>query len=435
MNILYLHCHDAGRILSPYGFDAPAPHLEALCRTATLFRQAHCAGPTCSPSRAALLTGLPAHQTGMFGLVHRGFRLGDARQHLAYRLRSLGYTTMLAGVQHELTTAQIAEAYDHCFPAAAGHAPGVSDLEIAARAAEFLRRPHSAPFFLSCGFFFPHRDFPDADPMIDPAALVLPPGLTDEPRVRRDYARYGTAVRIMDQAAGVVLRALDETGLAHDTLVIFTTDHGIAFPGMKCYLTDAGTGVALLIRPPDFARVRRETSALVSHLDVAPTIFDYLGLEAPAEWSGRSLRALIEGRTDRHHEAVYSEINYHCAYEPARCVRTERYTLICYFTEDGYPRPSNTDDSPAKAVWLESGALQSSRASVQLYDRAADAHERNNVADKEDYAAVRRDLEARLAAWMRATDDPLLRGPMPRPAGACVNTAASLSAAAGPFER
>ncbi len=99
-NILYLHSHDTGRYIQPYGYAVPTPNLQRLAEGGMLFRQAFCASPTCSPSRASLLTGMVPHSNGMRGLAHFGFTLDDPTQHLLYTLRQAGYQTVLAGEQH-----------------------------------------------------------------------------------------------------------------------------------------------------------------------------------------------------------------------------------------------------------------------------------------------------------------------------------------------
>jgi N-sulfoglucosamine sulfohydrolase len=98
MNVLYLHCHDAGWVLSLYGEDAPAPQLEEWTRTATVFLQEFCCGPTCSRVGAALLAGVTAHESDMQGGGHRGFGFAEYRKHRGHRLRAWGYETVLAGV-------------------------------------------------------------------------------------------------------------------------------------------------------------------------------------------------------------------------------------------------------------------------------------------------------------------------------------------------
>ena len=99
-NIVYIHSHDSGRYLSPYGPPVPTPHLARLAQQGTLFRKAFSAAPTCSPSRAALLTGLCPHNNGMLGLAHRGFSLNNYQQVIVHPLKAVGYTTVLAGLQH-----------------------------------------------------------------------------------------------------------------------------------------------------------------------------------------------------------------------------------------------------------------------------------------------------------------------------------------------
>ena len=99
-NILYIHSHDTGRYIQPYGYDVPTPNLQKLAQEGVLFRQAFDAAPTCSPSRAALLTGQCPHNNGMLGLAHRGFFLNDYNQHIIHRLHPHGYRSTLIGLQH-----------------------------------------------------------------------------------------------------------------------------------------------------------------------------------------------------------------------------------------------------------------------------------------------------------------------------------------------
>jgi N-sulfoglucosamine sulfohydrolase len=100
MNILYINSHDTGRYIQPYGYKVPTPNLQKLAEQGVLFRQCYCANPTCSPSRASLLTGQYAHSNGMLGLSHRGFSLNDYSQHIIHTLKEYGYFCALSGVQH-----------------------------------------------------------------------------------------------------------------------------------------------------------------------------------------------------------------------------------------------------------------------------------------------------------------------------------------------
>ena len=100
-NIVYLDSHATGRYVQPYGHAVPTPNIQSLAEEGVHFRQGFCAAPTCSPSRAALLTVQCAHNSGMLGLAHRGFALADCDHHLAQVLKGSGYRTVHAGVQNE----------------------------------------------------------------------------------------------------------------------------------------------------------------------------------------------------------------------------------------------------------------------------------------------------------------------------------------------
>ena len=157
------------------------------------------------------------------------------------------------------------------------------------------------------------------------ALYSLPPAnLPDTPATRRDMAAYKASARALDQGVGTVLDAIED----ENTLVIFTTDHGLAFPGAKATLTDRGIGVLLIVRGPGGFTGGRVSDALVSQVDLFPTICDLLGLERPEWVRGRSLLPLARKEADEVNDAVFAEITFHAAYEPQRAVRTKRYKYI-----------------------------------------------------------------------------------------------------------
>lgn len=421
MNIIYLHCHDAGRYVQPYDARMPTPHIGAFAREAVTFLDAHCAAPTCSPSRAALLTGQSAHESGMLGLTHRGFRLRDDSQHLAVYLKQFGYETALAGIQHEWDPYQPESVrYETIVPPIDpwDTSDPENDLRIAESAVRYLRkRDKKRPLFLACGFFYPHRVFPAADPEIGgegPAPGILP----DAPAVRADMAAYMTAVARMDAAFGRIWDELVRSGMAEDSFVLFTTDHGIAFPRMKCHLTAAGTGVALLLKSPAGKAAPRATPALVSHIDVVSTLCDYGGIPLPAWNRGRSLRTVLEGATDEHRREVFAEVTYHAAYEPKRSVRSKEFNYIRNYETAFHPAMANIDPGPTKTWMQAEGMLPYPVPEEELYDLAADPDEQQNVADDPAYADMLLIYRARLDAWMEETHDPLLAGHVPAPANA-----------------
>jgi N-sulfoglucosamine sulfohydrolase len=440
VNVVYLHTHDTGRFIQPYGHAIPTPNLMALAREGVLFRNCFDAAPTCSPSRAAMLTGMNAHASGMIGLAHRGFSLRDPTTHLAQHLHSHGFETVLCGVQHEIAAGQAAAlGYERTLSVAAPAPPGATemagaqgqarrmmaqDLANAQAVADYLAAPHDRPFFVSFGMFCTHRPFPAPDADIDPNYVQAPSPLPDDPATRLDMAGFITMARCADTCVEIVLEALAASGLADETLVFFTTDHGIAFPKMKCHLYDAGIGVSLILRDPRHTQPGQTIEALVSHLDIYPTVCEIAGVPAPPWLEGVSLVPLLDGTAAQVRDEIFAEVTYHAAYEPMRCVRTTRWKYIRYFDDFERVVQPNIDDGYSKQLLLRHDLAEARHDPAEmLFDLVSDPAERNNLAGQADAvrAAVQTDLAGRLERWMRETDDPLLRGYVPKPQGARVN--------------
>ena len=235
---------------------------------------------------------------------------------------------------------------------------------------------------------------------------------------------------------GRVLDALERNGLTDNTLVICTTDHGIPFPGMKSTLTDHGIGVMQILRGPRSAASTgsgragsgqaggftggKVVDAMVSQIDLYPTICDLVGIATPEWVQGCSMMPLINGEKTEINDAVFAEITYHAAYEPVRCVRTRRWKYIRRF--DGRTKAvlSNLDDGLSKEYWYRNGWTDQKVAEEMLFDLIFDPHERCNVIDRDDLRETAAEMRNRLDTWMRETHDPLLDGPVPPPPGATV---------------
>jgi len=414
-NILYIHSHDTGRYVQPYGHAIPTPHIQKLAEQGVLFRKAFCAAPTCSPSRASLLTGQYAHCNGMLGLAHRGFSLYDYKQHLVYTLGRVGYHTALIGEEH-LSKDPSMIGYDHVVKVE-GHQAHI----IAPTAIEMLHNGLSQPFFLSVGFFETHREFLKPSTPQDAKYSLPPAPLPDTPQTRLDMGAFKASAWELDQGMGAVLDALDTQGLSENTLVICTTDHGIAFPRMKGNLTDHGIGVMLIMRGPGGFTGGKVYDALVSHIDIFPTICDLLQIDHPSWLQGTSLLPLPREEVEQLHDAIFAEVTYHAAYEPMRAVRTPRWKYIRRFDHHLGPVLPNCDDSPSKDVLIKYGWKERSRPLEQLYDLIFDPNEASNVANDLSVAVVLEEMRTLLDDWMDGTNDPLLHGPVPAPPGAELN--------------
>jgi N-sulfoglucosamine sulfohydrolase len=421
-NILYLHSHDTGRYVQPYGEPVPMPNVQALADQGVLFREAFCAAPTCSASRACLLTGQYGQSNGMLGLAHRGWSLRDYRHHIVHTLRKVGYTSTLIGEQH-ISKEPGVIGYDEVLKIPTTRVDSVAPL-----AMEVLRRPRERPLFLSVGFFETHREFLGPGSLRDVHYSKPPNNLPDTPEVRADVAAFKASARSLDHGVGMVLNQLDASGLMDDTLVIFTTDHGMPFPGAKATLYDRGLGVMLVLRGPEPFNGGRVIDALVSHIDIYPTVCEYLEIERPPFLQGVSLMALLHGHTTSAREEIFAGSTWHAAYEPQRAVRTERHKYIRRWGERLTPVLPNTDDGPSKDLLLRGGWAERVIPKEQLYDLLFDPNETDNLLEDPDYAAVLADLRGRLEMWMRDTEDPLLAGHVDPPPGVDINLPDQLSA-------
>jgi len=234
-------------------------------------------------------------------------------------------------------------------------------------------------------------------------------------------AAFKASARVLDQGIGDILNALESAGLAGTTLVIGTNDHGVPFPAMKCNLTVHGTGVALIMRGPGEFRGGKVSNAMVSHLDLYPTICALLNIEPPAWLQGKSLLPLIRGQVQELHDELFAEVNFHAAYEPKRAVRTRRWNYIRRFGDREHPVLPNCDDSPSKELWLKSGWKNQLVPREQLFDVIFDPNETRNLAADPTCTQALTQMRGRLGAWMKRTDDPLLRGHVKAPEGAVLN--------------
>lgn len=413
--MLLVHWHDVGRHLGAYGvMGAPSPVVDRLAGEGIRFDRACATAPLCSPSRGSIFTGLQPQAHGLLGLAHHGWRYAAGVRTLPALLSGHGWRTALAGMQHESTDARTLgfdellaqDCGSRCDPVADAASAWLRD---AAR--------RESPFLLTVGFTEAHRPY-DGYPPGDPASVEVPPYLPDNLSTRADLAAFHGAIRQADAATGRVLDALAAAGLADDTLVVFTTDHGIAFPRAKSTLYDTGIGVALVVRPPRAWRApRHPTGQLYSHVDLVPTVLDALGLPVPDGLHGVSHAPLLHGRdVPPVRGAVFAGKTYHDDYDPMRCVRTDRYKLIRSFAERPLlALPLDIAASPTARGLGDDTDASRRRPPMELYDLTDDPWEQHNRADDPAFAPVCDELRDRLTRWQLDTADPLLAGPVPPP--------------------
>lgn len=444
-NIILIVSDDHGReAIGAYGNRViRTPNIDALARDSVRFDQAYAATSSCSPSRASILTGRMSHNTGMYGLQHdpNHFAVYDRVQSLPALLAAGGYRTASIGKWHI--------APDSVFPFQeilfrAGINPldslGRNPVKMADMSAGFIGKS-DAPFFLYFAPEDPHRAYPfeiGGKPnsfgnkpggfsgvrttSYKPSDVIVPPFLPDVPAVREELAQYYQSVSRVDDGIGRLIAALKAAGKYENTLILYLSDNGAAFPTAKTTLYDPGIHVPLIVHAPGSASRGLASSAMVSLTDIAPTILDYAGVAGPKEpMDGRSFRPVIDRPATAGWDEIYATHTFHeiLQYYPMRMVRTRQYKLIYNIAWPlEYP---DTLDLHYSSTWLSFLASGSEmfgprpikqflhRPKFELYDLDRDPLEVKNLAEDPRYENVREDLIGKLRAFQERSNDPWIR--------------------------
>jgi arylsulfatase A-like enzyme len=410
-NILYIIAHDLGTHLGCYG--EPVLHTPALDGLATQgIRLVNHFGTAafCSPARGGLVTGMYPHSNGLMGLVNLGWDLPPGASTIAQSLGSVGYETFLFGMQHE--TKHPGRLGFHHISERIG---STSCVHVAPQVDDFLRSrtgTEQQPFYARVGFSEVHRRYDQYSG--DRAGDVrVPPFMKDTPGAREDLSMFHGAIEQLDSSVGQILDALEESGQRDNTFVVFTTDHGIAFPRAKGTNYDPGIRTAMLMRWPDGFVGGQEFHEMVSAIDMFPTLHEASGVDIPAHVQGRSYLPLLRGEGFEARTEIFAEKNT-SPDDVKRCVRTSRYKFIRNYHE-GPKLPLPTDIETSLTRRDMGDEHLDPRPPVELYDLEADPNEFNNLAGNEEMAGIENEMSHRLEQIMGETNDPILEGPVPRP--------------------
>ena len=416
------------------------PTFDRLAREGVLFRNAHVAAPSCSPSRAAMLTG------------QWPWRLGPAANLHAYipakvpvypdLLEQAGYRVGFCGKGYGPGTSQ-------------GRPHNAAGPEFKNFAAFLSTRPAGQPFCFWFGSHFPHRPYPRGSGVLgghDPAAVVVPPYLPDSEAVRSDICDYFFAAETFDHQAAEAIAALETTGELEHTLIVMSGDNGWPFPRGKATCYDSGTHQPLAVRWGARVKAGRVVDDFVSLADLAPTFLQAAGLTPPPEMSARSFLDVLvsdkSGQVDPGRDHVLTCMERHAMNVrvdgglrgvgyPMRTLLTKDWHYIRNFQPQRWPAgdpPGGTapgfetyakntaagfgdvDAGPAKA-WLlthpDEAAFEGGfgkRPARELFDLRTDPFELHNVAADPANAATLKELDGRLLAELQATGDPRLAG-------------------------
>ncbi|XP_069124025.1 N-sulphoglucosamine sulphohydrolase-like isoform X1 [Argopecten irradians] len=458
-NVLLILGDDAGFETQVYNNDiCKTPNLNKLAQRGLVFNNAFTSVSSCSPSRSVVLSGLPQHQNGMYGLFngYHHFRSFDEVKSLSLLLKGSGIRTGIIGKKN--VGPESVYPFDYSVTELDGHnilQTGRNITFIRQHVREFLQQNSSNPFFLYVAFHDPHRcghthpkygqfcekfgadgSMPDWKPMMfDPASVVVPYFVQDTPAARLDIAAQYTSINRMDQGIGLILKELELAGHADDTLVMYSSDNGIPFPNGRTNLYDSGMAEPFIISSPYHQKRRGQRSdAMLSHVDILPTVLDWFSVKYPhykilrnyVTLSGKSLLPLLEEEPKESWDTVYASHNLHEAtmYYPMRVIRNKQYKLIQninfqmpfsidqdFFISRTFQDLLNRTRRGQDTHWYKTLRNYYYRDQWELFNIVSDPKELQNLAYDPGHAKVYHQLQSQLNMWQNVTFDPWICSP------------------------
>ncbi len=395
------------------------PGLDTLAAAGTRFTHGFCTTPSCSASRSVILTGILNHANGQYGHAHgyHHFKTFDKIKSLPNRLREAGYRTATFGKYHVAPKERYNfEFWGHQYLKGNGGTPS----KLAEGADAFLREEDDRPFFLYFCTHEPHRPFKrkEADP-IHPKDVLVPSFLPDNAATRKELAEYYSSVQQADSGLVRLIQSLKDTGHWEDTLIVYISDNGIAFPGAKTNCYEPGLRLPCVVRNPELDTQGTVTDAMVTWADITPTILDYAGL-LPDEnvMHGRSFLSVLDQESPEGWDSVFMSHTFHevTMYYPMRVLRDRRYKLIWNIAHGlSFPFASDLWDSKTwqhlvitDATYFAGRPIESylHRPAFELYDLETDPDELHNLADEPEHQERLAGMQARLKEHQKRTDDP-----------------------------
>jgi len=412
------------------------PNLDRLASQGIRFEHGHVTIAVCQPSRSVMMTGRYPHRAGGEGFHH--LRHSNVPI-LPAILRQHGFATGILGkVAHSTPHADFA--WDMtCDMDDLGH--GRNPALYAEHASRFFEqaKEQGRPFFLMANSHDPHRPFVGNDPadwyepqpgqpeasrqsrLFQPEEVTVPGFLPDLPEVRREIAEYYTSVRRCDDTIGALLRSLDRSGLAEDTLILFLSDNGMAFPFAKtnCYLNSTRTPW-IMRWPKLIAPGQQDVEHLVSGIDILPTFLVAAGIPLPEGCDGRSFLPILQGKKQEGRAFLFTQFHETAGRRryPMRCVQTRSHGYIFNPWSDGVRLFKNESQAgrtfPAMREAAESRPEVAERVDLFLhrtveefyhFETDPDALD-NRIADRDDPDLLQ--LQTELERWMSETEDPAL---------------------------
>ncbi|QDU56041.1 sulfatase family protein [Aeoliella mucimassa] len=466
-NIVLIVADDHGCDAGCYGNRViQTPSIDALASEGTVFTKAFCTTASCSASRSVILTGMHNHANGQYGHEHdyHKFSTWANAGSLPRYLEKAGYRTARCGKFH--VAPESVYHFQQVLPGG-----GRNDMEMADHCADFVSQESEKPFFLYLCFNDPHRgrgvnrNLPHqpnrfgneaasaANPTVTytPDDVVVPEFLPDTAACREELAEYYQSVSRLDAAVGRLVEHLKSAGVYDKTLIVYLSDHGVAMPGAKTTVYEGGMHSPLVVRNPYADAHKPECDAMISWVDITPTLLDFAGVfdtnansvkqpilremkqeaqqaesfkkpyAAAGTFHGRSFLPYWKNDSFDGWDEVYASHTFHeiTMYYPMRVVRERKYKLIWNIASDlPFPFASDLWAAPTWQYQYQLGPQANygswtvdryvHRPKFELFDLESDPHETRNLADDPVHAETLARLQQKLKTFQRETNDPWL---------------------------
>ncbi len=473
-NIVFFITDDESPTLGCYGDPvAVTPAVDQLAKSGTLFLNAYATTASCSASRSVVMTGVHNHLNGQYGHEHDFHHFSTFANAISLALppamRNAGYRTAQIGKLH-VGPHEVYEFETYL------KGPARNPVEMAEACRKFISKSDERPFFLYFATADPHRSgqvdesskselkpnlfgnkpggkaYPGVKEVIyDPAKVPVPLFLPDTPECREELAQYYQACSRVDQGLARLIEILKEAGVYEKTLIVFTSDHGMAMPGAKTTVYEAGLKVPFVVYNPYIEERGVQSAALISHVDITPSLLDFAGalnheMNRPKKWTnpdqywrqrgerlrenragghqfntyhGKSWIPLLGHADSAHHEAIFASHTFHeiQMYYPMRAVRDQNYKLI-WNIADGLSYPFASDLwaastwqtqyrlGPHAAYGKRTVGKYMHRPRFELYDMKNDPEESVNLASDLHFAPVLEEYKKKLRDQQEKLKDP-----------------------------
>jgi len=429
------------------------PAIDRLAREGVRFEHAYCAAPSCSPSRAGILTGQDVYRLEEGGVL-TGFIRAKFTMFPAL-LAENDYAVGSTGKRYWPRTKNVEGAVDEPIGKVYDKKrhdsvpKGISKNDYSANFQQFLdENIKRKSFFFWVGTGEPHRKYEidrGVRTGIDTSKIRIPQFYPDVPVTKLDIADYMSEIEWADKEVDEMIKILESKSLLDNTLIVYTSDNGMPMPRAKATLYDHGVRVPLIMRWGDRIRPKRVVTDPISLTDMAPTFLDLAGVEIPEQMTGESISNLLfsekSGNIDAEREFVITTFEKHTLCRPdsmgfpRRAIHTEDWTYIINYEPELYPMGNtdlfiprwdilgDTDPGRLKAYFKENMNNPDFKTywelsfgkvpGEQLFNKKKDPDMIHNLAYDPEYIEIKEELKKKLINYLKETNDPRSRGESP----------------------